>query len=151
MPAYNAGISRLQSHVWFWHGPVSASRHGQIAPATPSPAWLGIYIVPRWSHPGRVIASDSVVPSSSWLGGYIAPWPSCLGSTVVSTTRQWHHAASWSPTSTIYDFSGKQTHCQLIRILFTIMFGSRANAGILMCYLAASWSMYVSKTHVWRL
>jgi hypothetical protein len=94
---------------------------------------------------------DSVALSPAWLGIYIASWPSHLGKTIASTTRQRHHATTWSSTSTLDDFSGKQTCYQLIPVLLTIMFGSRANANVPMRFLAPSWSIYILNTHVWKL
>jgi hypothetical protein len=112
-------------------------------------ARLGIYITPRPSRPGSIVASmtrqryhqqDSAVSSPAWLGSIVA-----------SMTWHQHHAMTWSSTSTRYDFSGKQTCCQLIPILFTIMFGFRANASVSMCCLASLWSISISKTYIWRL
>jgi hypothetical protein len=89
---------------------------------------------------------DSAAPSSAWLDIYIALRPSRLGSTIASNTQQRHHVATCSSTSTIYDCSGKQTRCQLILILFTIIFGSRANASIPM----RCWHLHEASTF-WRL
>jgi hypothetical protein len=119
-------------------------------------AWLDIFIAGFDSAVTSMTRQhrrqhDSAAPLSAWLNIYIASWPSHLGSTVASTTWQRHHTSTWLSTSMIYDFSGKQTCCQLIPVLFTIIFGSRANASIPMHWLAPPWSIYVSKTHVWRL
>jgi hypothetical protein len=150
------GLDALST--WYLHRVVAESsqqhRHHHDS-ATSSPAWLGIFITgldsavtsrTRQHH----CQHDSAVQSLAWLDIYIAPWPSCLGSTITGTTRQRKHIATWSSTSTIYDFSSKQTHCQLILILFINMFGSRANASVLMHCLAPLWSIYILKTHVWR-
>jgi hypothetical protein len=121
----------------------------QHVSVSPSPAGLGNVITSRTRCLHCAVTKlpqqhrhqqDSSVPSSTWLN-----------STITSTTRHRHHTTSWSSTSTIYDFRGKQTRCQLIPILFTIMFGSRANASIPMGCLAPLWRIYVLKTRVWRL
>jgi hypothetical protein len=39
-------------------------------------------------------------------------------------------------TSTTYDFSGKQTHCQVVLVPFTNIVGSRANASVSLHCLA---------------
>jgi hypothetical protein len=59
-----------------------------------------------------------------------APLSAWSGSTIASMTQHQRHTSAWSPTSMMYDFSGKQTRCQLIPVLFTTMFGSRANANV---------------------
>jgi hypothetical protein len=91
--------------------------------------------------------------STSCHGQIVTAAPSLawLGITVSSMTRHWCHATAWSSISTRYDFSGKQTRCQLISVLCTLMFGYRANASVLMRCLAPSWSIYVLKNHIWRL
>jgi hypothetical protein len=50
-----------------------------------------------------------------------------------------------------YVLNSKQTHCQLMLVLFTNILGSRANAGVSLCCLAPPWCIYISKIHIWRL
>jgi hypothetical protein len=148
-PLDNAITSRTQQH------------RCQQNLAAPSSVWLGNTVTSMTQYLHRTVAKSpqqyrrqhhSVAPLPAWLNIYIASQPSWPDSTVTSMNRHlhWRYATAWSPTSTIYDFSGKQTHCQLILVLFTIMFGSRANTSVLMHCLAPSWSIYISKTYVWR-
>jgi hypothetical protein len=118
-------------------------------------AWLSIYITQRLMSPlQHCHQQDLVALSLAGLGNIItnmtrqhhrqqdstAPSPAWFGSIVASMTQHRCHATSWSSTSTIHDFCGKQAPCQLIPVLFIIMFGSRANASIMMHCLAPPWS-----------
>jgi hypothetical protein len=121
------------------HDSTSTSHHDQVTPTSSLLAWLNDTITSMTrqhrhqhdststSHRAHVVPA---APSLAWLGIYIAPSPAQLGSTIASTTRQQHHAIAWSTTSITYDFSGKQTRCQLISILFTDILASRANANV---------------------
>jgi hypothetical protein len=151
-----SAIASMTQRHYCQHNSISTSHRGLVTSAELLPAWLGNTVVNMTQNLYRAAAKsprqhDSTTPSLSWLSIYITSWPSRIDSTVTSTTWQRHHTTAWSSTSTIYDFSGKQTCCQLILVLFTIMFGSRANARVPLCFLAPPWNIYISKIHIWTL
>jgi hypothetical protein len=187
------------------HDSTSTLRHGQVAPATSSPAWFSSIVASMTWHQHHATTKsprqrrrqhDSAAPrqydsvsksprqlrrSMTWhlhhttanvtsvaqsqmsprqchhQHNSVASSPAWLSINIMkrawSSTSTMHDfmKQAWSSTSIMHDFSGKPTRCQLILILFTFMFGSRANASVLMRCLAPPWSIYISKTRVWRL
>jgi hypothetical protein len=100
------------------HDSACSSRHSQVTSTASLLAWLDSIIASMTRYRHCAVANsprqchskhDSTAPSSAWLGTYLASRPSRLSSTIADTTRQWHHTTAWSSTSTIYDFSRKQT------------------------------------------
>jgi hypothetical protein len=144
----NSATASMTRQHYRQHDSATTSCHNQAILVVPSLAWLGgtITTMTRFLH--------HVMAKSSWQHhcqhDSAAPSPVWLSSTITNMTRQGHHTTTWLSTSTIYIFSDKQTRCQLIMVLFTIMFGSRANASVLLHCLAPLWSIYLSMIHIWR-